>query len=136
MKKPSKIMIIDDDPDFVDAIRIILRSAAYDVAWTTSPQSARQKIVEEEPDLIMIDVMMDGLFDGIHLCDEIKSSPDLQRFSAVPVILVSAAREFTGSRFEFYEDQDGQGFKGPDAYLDKPIKPKKLLGTIEALLGR
>ncbi len=84
----------------------------------------------------MNDVMMDGLLDGIHLCDEIKSSPDLERFSAAPVILVSAVREFTGSRFEFYEEKEGKGFKGPDATMDKPVKPRELLEKIQALLGR
>ena len=58
------------------------------------------------------------------------------KYSAAPVILVSAVREFTGSRFEFYEEKEGKGFKGPDATMDKPVKPRELLEKIQVLLGR
>jgi len=133
-KKTPKIMIIDDDPDFIEAVSMILKSATYDVASVNSPKLVGEALAREEPDLILLDIMMDSLFDGFSLCNDIKTSPDYAAFHATPIIFVSAVKELTGSRFDLHEE--GEGFKGPDAYLDKPVKPKELLKKIEELLPK
>ena len=130
----SKIMIIDDDPDFRDAITPILESALYEVITAGNPKEGKQKILAEKPDLILLDIMMDSLFDGFSLCHAIKGSPEFQAVKDTPIIFVSAVKEMTGSRFQFKSEE--QGMYGPDDYIDKPVKPDDLLSRIGKLLNK
>ncbi len=135
MKKPSpKILVIDDDPDFVEAITPILKSALYDVVTAENPAAGKEKILSEKPNLILSDIMMDSLFDGFSLCHAIKTSPEYAAVRDTPVILISAVKEIAGSRFQFKGDE--QGMIGPDDYIDKPVKPADLLARIEKLLKK
>lgn len=131
-KYKAKILIIDDDPDFVDALTSFLESSHYQVASSGGPKSGKEKIFIEKPDLILLDIMMDSLFDGFSLCHSIKTSEEFKEFHHVPIIFISAVKEITGSRFKFQAEE--QGMVGPDAYLDKPVKPDELIGHIEELL--
>lgn len=134
MEKKAKILVIDDDPDFIDAITPVLESALFDVATAANPEEAKEKIFSEKPALILLDIMMDSLFDGFSLCHAIKTSKEFKEFNDTPIIFVSAVKEMTGSRFQF-KGQD-QGMVGPDDYIDKPIKPDDLLARIERLLQK
>jgi DNA-binding response OmpR family regulator len=130
----AKILVIDDDPDFVDAVTPILQSALYDVISAANPKDGKQKILDEKPDLILLDIMMDSLFDGFSLCNDIKTSKDFKEVQDTPIIFVSAVKEMTGSRFQFKGEE--QGLVGPDDYIDKPVKPDDLIARIERLLQR
>ncbi len=130
----AKIMIIDDDPDFRDAITPILRSAMYDVVTAANPQEGKEKILKEKPDLILLDIMMDSLFDGFSLCHAIKTSKEFKDVQDTPVIFVSAVKEMTGSRFKFKGEEEGMC--GPDDYIDKPVKPEDLISRIERHLQK
>jgi CheY-like chemotaxis protein len=134
MSKAPKIMIVDDDQDFIDATSMILKSANYDVVSVSSPKKVKEVLEKEKPDLILLDIMMDSLFDGFSLCNAIKGSEEFKEFSRIPIIFISAVKELTGSRFNINEQEEG--FKGPDAYLDKPVNPSELIQKIEELLTR
>lgn len=135
MKKPApKILMIDDDPDFRDAVAPILKSALYEVVTASNPEEGKQKIFAEKPDLILLDIMMDSLFDGFSLCHAIKTSGEYKDFKDTPIIFISAVKEIAGSRFEFKADE--QGMAGPDDYIDKPVKAADLLARIERLLKK
>ena len=129
-----KILIIDDDPDFRDAVTPILQAALYDVVTAANPKEGKEKILEEKPNLILLDIMMDSLFDGFSLCNAIKTSQEFSSVKNTPVIFVSAVKEITGSRFQFQGVE--QGMAGPDDYLDKPVKADELLARIEKLLKK
>ncbi len=133
-KQKAKILIIDDDPDFNDAVTPILESALYDVVTALNPEEGKKKIFSEKPDLILLDIMMDSLFDGFSLCHEIKTSNEYKEFNDIPVIFVSAVKKMTGSRFQFNARE--QGMVGPDDYIDKPVKSEDLLTRIEKLLNK
>jgi len=133
-KHKAKILVIDDDPDFVVAVTPILESALYDVVPASNPEEGKEKIFSEKPDLILLDIMMDSLFDGFSLCHAIKSSKEYKEFKDTPIIFVSAVKEMTGSRFQFNAQE--QGMIGPDDYIDKPVKPGDLIARIEKLLKR
>ena len=130
----KKIMVIDDDPDFMESISTILKSAMYDVVTASNPKEGSKRILEEKPDLILLDIMMDSLFDGFSLCNAIKTSSEFEEVNKTPVIFISAVKELTGSRFQF--DGMEQGMKGPDDYIDKPVKPDDLLARIDKLLNK
>ena len=133
-KHKAKILVIDDDPDFIDAVTPILESALYDVVAASNPGEGKEKIFSEKPDLILLDIMMDSLFDGFSLCHAIKTSKEYKEFKDTPIILVSAVKEKTGSRFAFRGEE--QGMIGPDDYIDKPVKPNDLLARIEKFLKK
>lgn len=130
----AKILVIDDDPDFLDAVTPILQSALYEVVTAASPEEGKKKIFDKKPDLILLDIMMDSLFDGFSLCHSIKTSKEFKEFKDTPIIFVSAVKEKTGSRFQFKGEE--QGLTGPDDYIDKPVKPEDLLTRIEKLLKK
>jgi CheY-like chemotaxis protein len=134
MEKKAKIMVIDDDPDFRDAMTSILESALYEVVSASSPGEVKEKIFAEKPNLILLDIMMDSLFDGFSLCHNIKTSKEYKDFNKTPIIFISAVKEMTGSRFQFKGDD--QGMVGPDDYIDKPVKPADLISRIERLLQK
>jgi len=130
----AKILVIDDDADFVDAVTPILQSALYDVISAANPAEGKQKILNEKPDLILLDIMMDSLFDGFSLCNDIKTSKEFKELKDTPIIFISAVKEMTGSRFQFKAEE--QGLVGPDDYIDKPVKPDDLITRIERLLQK
>ncbi len=130
----KKIMVIDDDPDYKDAVTTILKSALYEVVTASNPKEGKEKVLEEKPDLILLDIMMDSLFDGFSLCNAIKTSKEFEDVKNTPVIFVSAVKELTGSRFQF--DGMDQGMAGPDDYIDKPVKPDDFLARIAKLLEK
>jgi len=132
-KHKKKILVIDDDPDFRDAVTPILETALYDVVNGSNSEEGKEKIFSEKPDLILLDIMMDSLFDGFSLCHAIKTSKEYKEFKNTPIIFVSAVKEKTGSRFQFKGEE--QGLIGPDDYIDKPLKPDDLLARIERLLN-
>jgi len=133
-KNRAKILVIDDDPDFLEAVTPILKSALYEVTTATNAEKGKEKIFEENPDLILLDIMMDSLFDGFSLCHSIKKDNEYKDFKDTPIIFVSAVKEKTGSKFQF-RDED-YGLARPDDYIDKPVKPKDLIARIEKLLKK
>jgi DNA-binding response OmpR family regulator len=130
----KKIMVIDDDPDYRDAVTTILKSALYDVVTASNPKEGKERVLEEKPDLILLDIMMDSLFDGFSLCNAVKTSKEFEEVKTTPIIFVSAVKELTGSRFQF--DGMEQGMAGPDDYMDKPVKPEDLLARVAKLLEK
>lgn len=130
----GKILVIDDDSDFVDAISIILKSSFYKVVSASNPREGKEKLIKEKPDLILLDIMMDSLFDGYSFCHAIKTADEFKEYRSIPIIFVSAVKELSGSRFSFHSSD--QGLVGPDDYIDKPVKTDDLLQRIEKLLRR
>jgi CheY-like chemotaxis protein len=92
-KQKAKILVIDDDPDFRDAVTPILESALYKVVTAPNPTEGKQKIFDEKPDLILLDIMMDSLFDGFSLCHSIKTAKEFKDYKDTPIIFVSAVRD-------------------------------------------
>jgi len=134
INKGSKILVIDDDPDFLKVVSMMLKSGPFNVITAKNPQEGKEKLVSEKPELILLDIMMDSLFDGYSLCHDIKTSKEYEEFRDTPIIFVSAVKEISGSRFDFGPNE--QGLKGPDDYIDKPVQSDDLLTRIERLLKK
>lgn len=130
----AKILVIDDDPDFLKVVSMMLESGPYTVVTAKDPQEGKEKLFAEKPDLILLDIMMDSLFDGYSLCNDIKTSKEFEEFKEVPVIFCSAVKELAGSRFNFGTEQ--QGLAGPDDYIDKPVQSDDLFARIDKLLKK
>ena len=130
----AKILVIDDDPDFRDAVTEILTSGGYGVVSATGPEDGKARILSERPDLVLLDIMMDSLFDGYALCHAIKTAPEFESVRTTPIVFVSAVKDIAGARFGF--QGGGEGLSDPDDYIDKPVKPADLLARIQSLLEK
>ena len=129
MAEPAKILLVDDDPDFVEATRIVLESAPYEVAVAYDGDEALQKVKEVDPDLIILDIIMPEQ-DGFKVCEALKSDPDL---SQIPVIMLTSLSQRMGETA--FSVTDGMMLEAED-YVDKPVTPDELLSRVKKFLER
>ena len=92
----KKIMIIDDDIDLVEAMRITLESADFEVVDAQEGDKGIEKIKKENPDLIILDVMMGTQDEGFHVAYRLRSDPET---ADIPIIMLSAVNQETGFGF-------------------------------------
>ena len=125
----KKILLVDDDPDFVEAVSLILKSKKFDVVTAYNGIEGLNKVTSEKPDLIVLDVMMPEK-NGYAVCKELKSNSQL---SHIPVLLLTAvASQVPTTR---YTQEMGLETEADD-YLDKPVEPNVLVKRIESLLSK
>lgn len=129
MSDKAKILMVDDDPDFVEAIKIMLENKSYQVVTACNGQEGKEKVEQEKPDLIILDVMMPKKH-GFELCKELKKNPD---FAQIPVLLLTAVGENIPT--STYSVQMGLDTEADD-YLEKPVEPDVLIARVEELLQR
>jgi len=127
-KQPTKILIIDDDIDFVNATKMILETKSFEIVSAHDTETGMKMIESERPDLIILDVMMKRLSDGFKLCYQLKHDP---KYKKIPVIIVTAVTKETGLRFS--PKTDGEYLEAEDL-IAKPIKPDEFLNKVENLL--
>ena len=130
MNQKARILIVDDDPAFVEATTAILKSGSYKVEAAYDKEQAMEKIKKGKPDLVLLDVMMQRLDDGFTMCYKLKHDPELKQ---IPVLMITGITEKTG--FKFSPQTDGEYLEADD-YVDKPIKADHLLKRVRSLLGR
>lgn len=126
--KKAKILLVDDDPDFVEATTIVLESGPYEVIPARSGQEGLRKLEEVVPDLIILDIIMPGE-DGFEVCRKLKRDP---RYEKIPVIMLTSLSKRLGETH--YSIVDGMLLEADD-YVDKPVHPTKLLARVKELLG-
>jgi len=126
---PKKILIVDDDPDLVEAVTMILESKKYDVAAAYGGLEGLEKAKTEKPDLIVLDVMMPDK-DGYAVCKEMKADPKLRK---IPILLLTAVVSKIPTTH--YTQQMGMETEADD-YMDKPVEPAELVNRIEGLLAK
>jgi pilus assembly protein CpaE len=120
----KKILIVDDDPDSLKLIELMLQRRGYDVVSAQSGSEALQDIKTKKPDLIILDVMMPGM-DGHQVCRELRAN---SQTAHLPVIMFTA-KSLVGDKVAGFQ-------AGADDYLTKPIHPVELVSHVQALLQR
>ena len=123
MSENKLVLVVDDDPDLVEAISMKLESKKYRVSKAYDGIEAWDRIKEERPDLIILDVMMPRK-NGYELCDEIKNNPEYQDISVILLTAVGSAVSSTS-----YTHYDGMNTLADD-YIPKPIDLDKLMSMI------
>ncbi len=127
MEKKGKVLLVDDDVDFVAVNRIVLESQGYTVSTAFNGQEGLAKAKKEHPDLIVLDVMMRSITEGFHVAREIREDPEL---TDTPILMLSSVNtEFPPVRVD-----RGADWLPADKLLDKPIDSKQLVTEIDALL--
>lgn len=127
MKK--KILLVDDDKDFLEGTRLILEKNDFEVATATSGKGCLDKLNSFSPHLLLLDIMMPEK-SGFDVCKEIKSSVEYNR---IPVIMLTALKQKLGQTS--YSVSQGLDLEAED-YIDKPIKPEELISRINTLLQK
>ncbi|MBC7316293.1 MAG: response regulator transcription factor [Chloroflexi bacterium] len=122
------ILVVDDDPDFVEAVRMVLEREGYEVHSAASGQEALRAMAVTPPDLVILDIMMDGILDGWDASGRIRATPQLRH---TPILVVSS---ITSSDYlsMFPTDEDHL----IDNFLSKPVAPDALLAEVRRLLSR
>ncbi len=123
-----RILVVDDDPDFVEIIRLVLSAKGYHVQTASNGEMGLRYARERPPDLVLLDVMMTGVLDGVHVAHVLSEDPALGH---PPVIMISSIADSPMSGF-FPTDE----YLPIDAWLSKPVQPTELLKRVAMLLGK
>ena len=108
-------MIVDDDQAYGEALKIVLSSNGYHVNHVLNVRDGRISVEEEQPALIIFDVMMDKHTDGFDFCHNLKND---DTYKHIPIIMVTAVTGKTG--FKFSPETDGEYLQADD-YVSKPV---------------
>lgn len=121
----NKVLIIDDNEELVDATTNLLEAKGYDVVSASNGKDGVEKAKAENPDIILLDVMMTTKSEGFDVAREMHKEENLRD---TPVVIVTGIRKEMNLSFGFEPDEDWLPVK---AVLEKPVKPDVLLKTIE-----
>ena len=117
----KKILVIDDDPDILEAVQLILETGGYDSDVTTKGEETYKKVDTYRPDLIILDVLLSGN-DGRMICKNLKQSKDTKK---IPIIMISAHPTA----------KDSVKQCGADSFIAKPFSVTELLAEIKRYIG-
>ena len=127
----EKILIVDDDPDILDALTMILETQGYQVVTARDGIEGLANLKAEKPDLLILDLLMPKM-DGFAVCKELQD-PRWSKFKGTPILILTSVREEASRRR--YELETGLEFDVDD-YVEKPISPDVLLGRVRKLLKK
>ena len=129
MEKKPRILVVDDDIDFVESTKIVLESKPYEVIVAYGGAEGLRKAREQNPDLILLDIIMPGK-DGFTVAEQLKKDPELSR---IPIIMLTS---FSTKRGETSIPViRGYELEAED-YIDKPVTPDELLRRVERYIRR
>jgi CheY-like chemotaxis protein len=129
MENKTKILLVDDDKDFVEATRLVLESKPYEVVVAYDGDEGLAKARKEKPDLIILDIIM-PVKDGFSAAEQLKKDPELKK---IPVIMLTSFSEKVGETS--LSVSQGLALEAED-YVDKPVSPQELLRRVERLLKK
>lgn len=131
-----KVLIIEDDLDLTEAMRMILEANKYEVEIASSGAEGLRKVKKTKPDLIILDIMLETDTEGFHVAYKLKNpdpNSEYSEFRHVPILVVTAISEKTHLRFSPQKDQE---FLPVEGYIEKPIIPKDFLERVNSLVGK
>ena len=125
-----EILIIDDDADYAEALKLALEARSHEVRWAPDSAVGMEMIRSEPPDLIVLDIMMSTMGEGLHLAYRLKIDP---QYARIPILMNTAIAQRTGLKFDPEDDDE---FLPVDAYINKPDQLDVLCDHIARMLKR
>jgi len=125
----SKILIIDDDPDFREACRVSLESAGFQIREADSPDEGLRSVQSERPDLVILDVLMPSEYEGFEVARRIREDLSLRD---LPILMLTAVHGVKKPPYRFTPDTE---YLPVDAFLDKPVPPEALVRKVSEMLS-
>jgi CheY-like chemotaxis protein len=126
-----RILIIDDDPDITEAMKVVLENKGYEVVSAKDGADGMVRLKAAKPDLIILDVMMSTAEEGFDLSRSLKQNPE---YKSIPILMVTAIKQRTG--LDFRPAAGDETWLPVEEFLDKPIKPDVLLEKVSNLLQK
>jgi len=122
----AKILIVDDDPDFQNATRIVLEKEGHAIISATSGNEGFQRAKDERPDLVVLDVMMDSVLDGLSASRQMYDDAEVRD---IPIIMVTSI-----ANTDYAELFPTDEYIHIRAFMSKPLDPAKLIKKVNKLL--
>jgi len=127
----GKILVVDDDPDILEALTMILESQGYQVCTASDGIEGLANLKAEKPDLMILDLLMPKM-DGFAVCKELQD-PRWSKFKSIPILILTSVREEASRRR--YELETGLELDVDD-YVEKPVSPDILLERVGKLIKK
>ncbi|MFC1761382.1 response regulator [Planctomycetota bacterium] len=125
----KKVLIVDDDEDVRASLKVILERREYTVSCAGDREAALQKAKHENPDLLILDVMMAGWSDGFEISRDLKGDEGLKD---IPILMLTGVKSKTG--IDFKSSAGDPAWLPVDGYLEKPVTAEALLAEVQRLL--
>lgn len=129
MNKGKRLLIIDDDPDFAEGIKLILENAGYVVEVIHDPDVGFESLQTSPPDLLLLDILMGRGAEGIAIARKMRKEPKLRE---IPTLIITGMREQIA--FLFPGEPVHPHFVAVDELVEKPVEPEFLLDRVSTLL--
>ena len=123
----TQVLIVDDDPDFVEIVSMVLRKEGYEIESTASGDEALKKMRASPPDILLLDVMMTTVLDGVNVSFAMAEDPQLKN---VPIVMISSIPDSAHAE-EFPTDE----YVPISAWITKPVQPQELVKTVKRLVS-
>lgn len=123
MSNMKKIMLVDDDADFIAMNKAVLENNGYKVVVAYSGKECIKKVKTEMPDLIVLDVMMDNKTDGFHVTYDLRNNEETKN---IPILMVTSINKEVPYKFERDDT-----WLPVDEFVEKPLEPQKLLTEVK-----
>jgi two-component system alkaline phosphatase synthesis response regulator PhoP len=130
MSEKTKILLVDNDVDFIDLNKAVLENNGFDVVVAYSGAEGLDRVRFEQPDLVVLDLMMEKHDTGFGFAKAMKADPTTKN---IPILMLTAVGSETG--MDFSQELDGYWMKTDD-YANKPLLPEDLVKKINELLAR
>jgi CheY-like chemotaxis protein len=134
MTDKKKILMIDDDVNLVNVVMMVLQAKGYNFESAYSAAEGLEKIKQTNPDLIILDVIMEDFVAGFRVVTELRAAEPgsaYSTYSKIPILMLTSVTAKTSINFS---DKVGTALLPVDAFIEKPVKPGILLQKIEELL--
>ncbi|MBN2317490.1 MAG: response regulator [Acidobacteria bacterium] len=129
----ANILIIDDDLDIIDSLKMILESNGYQVSVKTDTDDLVNTIREAAPDLIILDIIFpEDPNAGFTAARELHKNEEVKN---IPVLLLSAVNQQSNMSFGFSDTDISEDFMPVKGFIEKPVEPSVLLSKVKELLG-
>jgi CheY-like chemotaxis protein len=135
MSAGKKILMIDDDANLINVFRVVCQAKGFEFEAAYSASEGLEKIKEVNPDLIILDVIMEDFVAGFRVVSELRTGGPDSEFSAfanIPILMLTSVTSRTDLNFS---KRVGTALLPVDAFIEKPVKPAVILAKIEELLG-
>jgi DNA-binding response OmpR family regulator len=131
MQKQAKILVVDDDPDIIEAIRLVLEAQSYQIITACDGEEGLCKLKEERPHLMILDLLMPKM-DGFAVLKELQD-PRRSKYSNILILILTSVKEDASRRR--YELETGLQLNVDD-YVEKPINTHTLIERVSKLLQK
>ena len=125
----AKVLIIDDDVEFQQAIELVLEKNDFEVASAYDPEEGLKKVADENPDMVILDVLMPSDFDGFDVARKIRKDLGLRE---LPILLLTAVHTEKEIPYRFGPHEE---WLPVDYFMDKPVDPDVLVEKVKELLN-